>query len=84
MWQCVTSFDTNFLKEQGLIDPVTQKVNQVAIKEVIREAIPELLEREGLSPDRFWWGNVHLNTKHVHVHVGISELNSQRAVYSKS
>ena len=83
MWQCVTSFDTNFLKEQGLIDPVTQKVNQVAIKEVIREAIPELLEREGLSPDRFWWGNVHLNTKHVHVHVGISELNSQRAVYSK-
>lgn len=83
MWQCVTSFDTNFLKKQGLIDPVTQKVNQVAIKEVIREAIPELLEREGLSPDRFWWGNVHLNTKHVHVHVGISELNSQRAVYSK-
>lgn len=84
MWQLVTSFDTNFLKEQGLIDSKTQEVNQRALKETIRAAMPELLKREGLSESVFWWGNIHLNTNHVHAHIGISEINSARKIYAKN
>lgn len=77
MWQMVVSFDTNFLKEQGLLDQ-NGEVDQKAIKMTIRQAMPSLMEREGLSEDAFWWGNVHLNTDHVHVHIGLSELHSKR------
>lgn len=78
MWQGVVSFDNEFLAKQGLYDPKTGKVNQRAIKETIRQAMPSLMQREGLSDTAFWWGNIHLNTRHVHVHLGISEIESNR------
>lgn len=78
MWQGVVSFDNEFLAKQGLYDPETGKVNQRAIKETIRQAMPALIQREELSDTAFWWGNIHLNTRHVHVHLGLSEIESNR------
>ena len=78
LWQGVISFDNAFLAEQGLYDKETGQVDQQAIKNVIREAVPKLIEREGLSDSAFWWGNIHLNTDNIHVHIGLSEIESAR------
>lgn len=80
MWKGVVSFDTEFLAQQGLFDKETKKVDQQGIKGVIRDAMPELLKQEGMSGSAFWWGNIHLNTNHTHVHIGISEVNSSRPI----
>lgn len=78
LWQGVISFDNSFLESQGLFDKATGQVDQQAIKNVIRDAMPTLIEKEGLSESAFWWGNIHLNTDNIHVHIGLSEIDSTR------
>lgn len=84
LWQGVVSFDNNFLAKQGLYDKESNKVDQRAIKAVIRECMPNLMKKEGIDQTAFWWGNIHLNTDNIHVHFGISEVHSARAkVFNK-
>lgn len=78
LWQGVLSFDNSFLAKHGLYDMETGQVDQVAIKNVLRTAMPHLIQREGLSSDAFWWGNIHLNTDNIHIHFGLSEVESAR------
>lgn len=78
LWQGVISFDNVFLAEQGLYDVVTGQVDQKAIKSVMRDMMPTLIQKEGLSDSAFWWGNIHLNTDNVHIHFGLSEVESNR------
>lgn len=81
LWQGVISFDNDFLAKQGYYDKETGKVDQNAIKEVVRESMPFIFRQEGLSESVFWWGNIHLNTKNIHVHIGISEVESARETF---
>ena len=38
-----------------------------------------MLKQEELNvPETFWWADVHLNTNHVHVHIGISQTKNTR------
>lgn len=78
LWQGVLSFDNSFLAKHGLYDMETGQVDQAAIKNVLRTAMPYLIQREGLSSDAFWWGNIHLNTDNIHIHFGLSEVESAR------
>ncbi|MDO4667048.1 MAG: MobP2 family relaxase [Streptococcus sp.] len=78
LWQGVISFDNDFLAEQGLYDTATGQVDQKAIKAVIRDMMPTLIQKEGLSESAFWWGNIHLNTDNIHIHFGLSEVESNR------
>ena len=78
LWQGVISFDNEFLAQEGLYDKAPGHVDQQAIKNVIREAMPKVIQKEGLSDSAFWWGNIHLNTDNIHVHIGLSEVNSNR------
>lgn len=78
LWQGVISFDNEFLAAQGLYDRATGRVDQQAIKTVMRDVIPKMIAKEGLSESAFWWGNIHLNTDNIHVHFGISEIESKR------
>ena len=78
LWQGVISFDNAFLAEQGLYDVATGQVDQKAIKAVMRDMMPTLIQKEGLSDSAFWWGNIHLNTDNVHIHFGLSEVESNR------
>ena len=78
LWQGVISFDNAFLAQQGLYDIATGQVDQQAIKTVIRDALPKVIAKEGLSDSSFWWANIHLNTENIHVHFGLSELQSAR------
>lgn len=43
--------------------------------------MPNVISREKLSDSAFWWGNIHLNTDNVHVHIGISEIESARPTF---
>ncbi|HEL0231620.1 TPA: hypothetical protein TUF42_001758 [Streptococcus equi subsp. zooepidemicus] len=78
LWQGVISFDNAFLAEQGLYDTATRQVDQKAIKAVMRDMMPTLIQKEGLSDSAFWWGNIHLNTDNIHIHFGLSEVESNR------
>ena len=78
LWQGVISFDNAFLAEQGLYDVATGQVDQKAIKATMRDMMPTLIQKEGLSESAFWWGNIHLNTDNVHIHFGLSEVESNR------
>lgn len=78
LWQGVISFDNEFLAAQGLYDRATGRVDQQAIKTVMRDVIPKMIAKEGLSESAFWWGNIHLNTDNIHVHFGLSEVESKR------
>ena len=78
LWQGVLSFDNSFLAKHGLYDMETGQVDQAAIKNVLRTAMAHLIQREGLSSDAFWWGNIHLNTDNIHIHFGLSEVESAR------
>ncbi|WP_332059271.1 MobP2 family relaxase [Streptococcus canis] len=78
LWQGVISFDNTFLAEQGLYNLETHQVDQTTLKQVMRETIPQLIKAEGLSETAFWWGNIHLNTDNIHIHFGLSELESNR------
>lgn len=78
LWQGVISFDNDFLAAQGLYDLATGQVDQQAIKTVMRDVIPKMIAKEGLSESAFWWGNIHLNTDNIHVHFGLSEIESKR------
>lgn len=78
LWQGVISFDNAFLAEQGLYDIATGQVDQKAIKAAMRDMMPTLIQKEGLSDSAFWWGNIHLNTDNVHIHFGLSEVESNR------
>ena len=78
LWQGVISFDNRFLATQGLYDIATGQVNQQVIKTVMREMMPTLIQKEKLSDTAFWWGNIHLNTDNIHIHFGLSEIESNR------
>ncbi len=78
LWQGVISFDNTFLAKQGLYDVATGQVDQKAIKTVMRDMMPTLIQKERLSDSAFWWGNIHLNTDNIHIHFGLSEVESNR------
>lgn len=79
LWAGVISFSPEFLTKAGLYDPKTKKVNQKLIKKAIQNAMPTFLANEGLdNQETFWWGDIHLNTNHVHVHLAISQRHNTR------
>ncbi len=78
LWAGVISFSPEFIEKSGLMyDDGT--VNQKGIKTAVMAAMPDYLKAEGLnSPETFWWGDIHLNTNHVHVHLAISQKKNTR------
>ncbi|MCJ0522618.1 relaxase MobL [Enterococcus cecorum] len=79
MWKGVLSFDNDFLAKEGLYDKEKQTVNQDLLKEAVRSAMPDILGREGIQESAFWWGDIHHNTDNIHIHIGISEIESNRS-----
>lgn len=85
MWIGVLSFSPEFLERVGIYDPKTKEVDQRKIKESIQKAMPIFLGKEGLDvPETFWWGDIHLNTNHVHVHLTISQTKNTRPFKGKN
>lgn len=78
LWAGVISFSPEFIEKSGLMN-ADGSVNQKAIKTAVMNAMPDYLKAEGLdNPQTFWWGDIHLNTNHVHVHLAISQKKNTR------
>ena len=81
LWRGVISFDNDFLARNGIYIPKSKEVDQEMIKKVVQKAMVNVIKREKLSDSAFWWGNIHLNTDNIHVHVGLSEIKSARPTF---
>lgn len=71
------SMSTKFLKENNIYQ-ADGTTNQPLIKQAIRDAMAQLMTNEKFGPTAFWWGNIQFDTNHIHVHLGLSELQSTR------
>ncbi|MGM0183362.1 hypothetical protein IGK74_002327 [Enterococcus sp. AZ150] len=79
LWKGIVSFDNDFLIEQGIMNESLSYFDEITLKESVQLGMKEILKKEELE-NAFWWGNIHLNTEHIHVHVAISEEKSNRPV----
>jgi hypothetical protein len=73
MWQDVISFDNEFLSKYQLYDKENDQLDDTKIKQAVRIAVSDMLEREGMSNSAIWSGAIHYNTDHFHVHIAIVE-----------
>ncbi|MEY8514898.1 relaxase MobL [Lactococcus taiwanensis] len=55
-------------------------VDQERLKAVVQANMNDFLKREGFDDNVFWWGSVHLNTKHIHIHLSFSEVKTSRKI----
>ncbi len=76
LWQLVFSFRNEWLAQQGLMNEVTNEVNEEKLMDATREAMKELMKKEGLDSE--WVASIHFNTQHIHVHVGMVEKQPTR------
>ena len=60
------------------IEAKKRVVNQDKLKAAMQENMGRFLKSEGFDENTFWWGSVHLNTKHIHVHLSFSETKNSR------
>jgi len=73
MWQTVLSFDNRWLEKQGLYDAATNTLNSDKIKELTRNSMKKMLEKEGILESSVWSAAIHYNTDNVHVHIATVE-----------
>ncbi|HAB8811063.1 TPA_asm: hypothetical protein GYS95_12490 [Listeria monocytogenes] len=78
MWQDVISFDNQFLKEEGIYNPVTGYLNEVAMQESIRVGMKATLQAEKMEASAVWTASIHYNTDNIHVHIAIVEPHPTR------
>ena len=71
--QIVLSFDNRWLEKQGLYDSSTHTLNAEKIKELTRNSMKKMLEKEGISESAVWSAAIHYNTEHIHVHIATVE-----------
>lgn len=68
MWQTVISFDSDFLRKNGLYDEATSDIDEEKLREYTRKTMHHLLEKEELS-DAIWTASIHKNTDNIHIHI---------------
>lgn len=69
LWQDVISFDNDWLKENGILKG--NNIDNKKIQQATRQAVNEMLKKEGLIDSAVWTGAIHYNTDNIHVHVAI-------------
>ncbi|WP_269147889.1 MobP2 family relaxase [Pediococcus damnosus] len=72
LFEGVISFRTDLMIKQKVYDPITGHVDQKKIKKALQSSMPEFLKKNNLE-NATWWGDIHLNTDHLHIHFGIAE-----------
>lgn len=72
MWQHVISFDNRWLKQQGMMNDLSDAVNESKLKEVTRLGVQQLQKAEGLE-NAIWSAAIHFNTDNIHIHIAMVE-----------
>lgn len=73
MWQDVISFDNYWLEKQGLYNSKTKELDEIKMKNVVREAVGEMLKAEKMEKSAIWTAAIHYNTDNIHVHIATVE-----------
>src|SRR5699024_440414 len=73
MWQDVISFDNDWLEKQGLYHSETNEVDEMKLKNVVRESMTALLKSEYMNDTAKWTASIHYNTDNIHVHIATVE-----------
>lgn len=73
LWQDVISFDNAWLEKNSLYNAKTNQLNEVKIKQVVREAMDTMLKAEGMDRSAVWTAAIHYNTDNIHVHIATVE-----------
>lgn len=73
MWQTVLSFDNRWLEDQGLYDSSTNTLNADKLKELTRNSMKKMLEKEGIAESAVWSAAIHYNTDNIHIHIATVE-----------
>ncbi|HDR7321060.1 TPA: hypothetical protein QCX23_002944 [Bacillus toyonensis] len=78
-YQDVISFDTDFLIEQKLYDPVTDILDENRIRNASHKMMGQLFKDEQIEENNgFWFASIHRNTEHIHIHFGTVEKENRR------
>ena len=73
MWQTVISFDNRWLEKNGLYDSTTNTLNVEKIKELTRNSMKKMLEKEGIADSSVWSASIHYNTDNIPIHIATVE-----------
>ncbi len=73
MWQTVLSFDNRWLEEQGIYDSNTNMLDSDKIRELTRNSMDRMLEKEGIAESAVWSAAIHYNTDNIHIHIATVE-----------
>lgn len=74
LWKDVISFDNDWLEKQGLYHSNSGWLNETKMKNVVREAVNEMVQVEKMQ-DPIWSASFHHNTHNIHVHVATVDMN---------
>ncbi|EOO04792.1 hypothetical protein IAW_05996 [Bacillus cereus str. Schrouff] len=78
-YQDVISFDTDFLIEQKLYDPVTDILDENRIRNASHKMMEQLFKDEQIEENNgFWFASIHRNTEYIHIHFGTVEKENRR------
>lgn len=78
LWGNVYSFDNDFLEKYNLMDSKTGYLNEIKIKEAVRESVRVMMREEKIDMSAVWCGEIHYDTDNIHVHTSIVEMKNTR------
>ncbi|MEK5500997.1 MobP2 family relaxase [Bacillus sp. FSL M8-0168] len=73
MWQDVISFNNEWLEKHGIYDSKTNTLDEKKLKDVTRQSLEVMSEKEGLKDTSAWSAAIHYNTDNIHIHVAMVE-----------
>lgn len=76
LWQDVISFDNEWLQENGVLK--NGFMDEQKMKQATRNAVNEMIKKEGLSDSAIWSAAIHYNTDNIHVHVATVQTKNFR------
>lgn len=76
LWQDVISFDNDWLRECGILQD--DFIDEKKLKQATRNAMTEMLKKEGMDDSALWSGAIHYNTDNIHIHIATVQFKDIR------
>lgn len=77
LYRSLITFKSDDVKKFGIYDSEKNSLNEGELINLVRGAMDFLLKRENFLDGR-WIAKAHLNTKHLHIHIGIVEMDVKK------
>lgn len=74
LYQDVVSFDNKWLEEYGVYNSKTKEVDEHRLKEITREAMKDMHDKNNMGNNLLWSAAIHHNTDNIHIHIATVDL----------